>query len=209
MDVALPFASRLLASCIAQTGWNEIVAAAREASISTHGGALAIAAAAATAAAVSAAIDGASPLEIIEIAQRAAAQAERNGQVQRMPPSRRPCAPSTRICTNGASSTLREVAARYFPDGPLTIVPLALALGTVMDSAEAAILLATNIGGDSDSVASIAGAIARSEMSRDRERRMVCGRREGQRPRSHLHRRGSDSTAMLSGDSWHGSLSGS
>ena len=52
-----------------------------------------------------------------------------------------------------------EVAARYFPEGPLTIVPLALALGTVMRSAEAAILLAANIGGDSDSVASIAGAI--------------------------------------------------
>jgi ADP-ribosylglycohydrolase len=41
----------------------------------------------------------------------------------------------------------------------LRIVPLALALGTVMRSAEAAILLAANIGGDSDSVASIAGAI--------------------------------------------------
>jgi ADP-ribosylglycohydrolase len=38
-------------------------------------------------------------------------------------------------------------------------VPLALTLATVMDSAEAAILLATNIGGDSDSVASIAGSI--------------------------------------------------
>lgn len=57
--------------------WEEIIAGAREASISTHGGALAIAAAAATAAAISAAIDGASPLEIIEGAQRAAAQAER------------------------------------------------------------------------------------------------------------------------------------
>src|SRR5437867_3498069 len=43
----------------------EIIAAAREASISTHGGALAIAAAAATAAAVCAAIDGASPLASI------------------------------------------------------------------------------------------------------------------------------------------------
>lgn len=38
-------------------------------------------------------------------------------------------------------------------------MPLAIALGTVTDSAEAAVLLATNIGGDSDSVASIAGAI--------------------------------------------------
>ena len=41
----------------------------------------------------------------------------------------------------------------------MTIVPLAVTLGTVMQSAEAAILLATNVGGDSDSVASIAGAI--------------------------------------------------
>lgn len=52
-----------------------------------------------------------------------------------------------------------DVAGRYSPEGPLTIVPLALALGTVMQSAEAAILLAANMGGDSDSVASIAGAI--------------------------------------------------
>jgi ADP-ribosylglycohydrolase len=56
---------------------DRIVAGAREASISTHGGPLAIAAAAATATAVSAAIDGASPLEIMEIAQRAAGEAER------------------------------------------------------------------------------------------------------------------------------------
>jgi len=41
----------------------------------------------------------------------------------------------------------------------LTIVPLALGLATVMESAEEAILLAANIGGDSDSVASIAGAV--------------------------------------------------
>ena len=52
-----------------------------------------------------------------------------------------------------------EVAAKYFPADPLTIVPLAISLATVMQSAEAAILLAANIGGDSDSVASIAGAI--------------------------------------------------
>ncbi len=136
-----------------------IVAGAREASIPTHGGPLALAAAAATAAAMSAAIDGAQPHEIIELAQRAAARAEcersgsRNtvfaaairaihGDLQRRPE------------LNAA-----DVATRSFPDAPLTIVPLAIALATVMQSAEAAILLATNIGGDSDSVASIAGAI--------------------------------------------------
>ncbi len=52
-----------------------------------------------------------------------------------------------------------DVAGRYFPDTPLTIVPLAIALAVVLTSADAAILLAANVGGDSDSVASIAGAI--------------------------------------------------
>jgi ADP-ribosylglycohydrolase len=137
----------------------DIVAGAREASISTHGGPLAIAAATATAAAVSAAIDGASPLQIIEVAERAAARAELqwNGSVD---------ATFTEALRT-IHEDLRqwrelhpaEVAGRYFPDRPLTIVPLAIALGTVMQSAEAAILLAANMGGDSDSVASIAGAI--------------------------------------------------
>ena len=54
---------------------------------------------------------------------------------------------------------LGEVAARCFPNQPLAIVPLALGLATTMQSAEEAILLAANIGGDSDSVASIAGGI--------------------------------------------------
>src|SRR3989454_76276 len=56
---------------------DELVNGAREASISTHGGSLAVAAAAATAAAVSAAIDEASPRQGLELSQRAAAQAER------------------------------------------------------------------------------------------------------------------------------------
>jgi ADP-ribosylglycohydrolase len=137
----------------------ELVTGAEAASIPTHGGPLAIAAAAATAAAVSAAIDGASPSGILAIAQRAAAQAER----------RRSGLPATtfaeavrtvhaRLCDSRALRA-EDVAARCFPNSPLTIVPLALALATIMDSAEAAILLATNVGGDSDSVASIAGAV--------------------------------------------------
>jgi ADP-ribosylglycohydrolase len=138
----------------------EIIAAARQASISTHGGALAIAAAAATAAAISAAIDGASPLEIIGVAERAAAQAER----QRSGVTDATFADAVRTI-HAELAQSRElhpesVGAKYFPDRPLAIVPLAIALGTVMDSSEAAVLLATNIGGDSDSVASIAGAIA-------------------------------------------------
>lgn len=138
---------------------DDIVKGATEASIPTHGGVLAIVAAVATAASVSAAIDGASPVEMIDLAQRAAAQAE----VQ--------CTGAPNAAFATALRTIRddlagcselqpaEIAARYFPQSPLTIVPLALALGAVMQSAEAAILLAANVGGDSDSVASIVGAI--------------------------------------------------
>lgn len=137
-----------------------IVHAAGEASIPTHGGPLALAAAAATAAAVSAAIDGASASETLELALHAAAKAEwaRSGthesafanalRTMHDDLAHRPtCSPD-------------EIAASYFPTTPLTIVPLALALGTILDRADEAILLAANIGGDSDSVASIAGAIA-------------------------------------------------
>src|SRR5881397_353943 len=137
----------------------ELLNGAREASVSTHGGSLAIAAAAATAAAVSAAIDGASPHEVLELAERAAAEAERRW--------RGPTAPALADAVRTVLHNLRrlpalrapEIAALCFPNQPLTIVPLALGLGTVMQSAQEAILLAANIGGDSDSVASIAGAI--------------------------------------------------
>ena len=55
---------------------DDIVAGAHQASISTHGGPLGLAAAAATAAAVSAAIDGAAPGEILRLAQIAGERAE-------------------------------------------------------------------------------------------------------------------------------------
>ena len=137
----------------------DIVRGAREASIPTHGGVLAIAAAAATAASVSAAIDGASAVEMFDLAQRAATLAE----VQ--------CAGSANSIFATALRTIRDdlrgwseiqpaqIAVRYFPQSSLTIVPLALVLGTLMQSAEAAILVAANVGGDSDSVASMVGAV--------------------------------------------------
>jgi ADP-ribosylglycohydrolase len=139
----------------------DLVAAAREASISTHGGTLAVSGAAATAAAVSAAVEGLSAIEIIDLAMRAAAMAERE---------HRDAPPTTSFAEalDGLFHELHEwpalhpagLAASYFPNSPLTIVPLALALATITDSARVAILLATNTGGDSDSVASIAGGIA-------------------------------------------------
>jgi ADP-ribosylglycohydrolase len=143
---------------------------AREAAISTHGGSLAIAAAAATAAAVSAAIGGAPALHVLSLAARAAAAAE-----SRWPGASRPAesgwpgasppsfANAIRIVHDELASLpaiqATAVAACCFPDRPLTIVPLALGLATTMNSAEEAILLASNVGGDSDSVASIAGGI--------------------------------------------------
>jgi ADP-ribosylglycohydrolase len=138
---------------------DELVNGAREASISTHGGSLAIAAAAATAAAVSAAIDAACPRRVLELAERAAAEAER-----RWPDRAAPVfANAIRTIHDDLVSlpVLRpaEIGARSFPNQPMTIVPLALALATAVHSAEEAILLAANIGGDSDSVASIAGGI--------------------------------------------------
>ncbi|HYT67602.1 MAG TPA: ADP-ribosylglycohydrolase family protein [Vicinamibacterales bacterium] len=136
-----------------------LVNGAREASISTHGGALAIAAAAATAAAVSAAIDAASAEQVLTLAERAAMQAE-----SRWPSASSPTFAATVRAVHDDLASLAvlrapDVATRCFPNGPLTIVPLALALATLMQSAEDAILLAANVGGDSDSVASIAAGI--------------------------------------------------
>jgi ADP-ribosylglycohydrolase len=132
---------------------------AREASISTHGGTLAIAAAAATAAAVSAALDAASPAQVLMLAERAAAHAECRS-------SGRPDTPFASAIRTIHDDLSRlpalapeDVATRWLPNQPLTIVPLALGLATTMRSAEDAILLAANIGGDSDSVGSIVGGI--------------------------------------------------
>ncbi len=136
---------------------DDLVNGAREASISTHGGSLAVAAAAATAAAVSAAIDAGSPHQVLEHAARAAAQAEsRSGSALEF-------ANAIRTLHDDLATlpALRpaDVAARWLPNQPMTIVPLALGLATTMRSAEDAILLAANVGGDSDSVGSIAGGI--------------------------------------------------
>jgi hypothetical protein len=112
------------------------------------------------AAAVSAAIDGASGPEILEFAATAAASAEARW---RRGGSESPLSGAIRAVQRALASlpTLgaSEVAGWCFPNQPLTIVPLALALSAIMQSADDAILVAANIGGDSDSVASIAGGI--------------------------------------------------
>ncbi|MDX1563424.1 MAG: ADP-ribosylglycohydrolase family protein, partial [Gammaproteobacteria bacterium] len=142
----------------ASTRIDDIATAAREVSIPTHGGSYAIAAAAATAAAVAAAVEGASGSEIAGLSVTAAALAE-----QCWPHVRGPAfAAALRAIRDDLARRDFDAAAiaeRHAPVTPLTIVPLALALATECDSATEAILLAANIGGDADSVASIAGAV--------------------------------------------------
>ena len=137
----------------------DLVTGAREASISTHGGSLALAAAAATAAAVSTAIDGGDSQRVLASAVQAATLSERRW------PGTSPVSFATAVRTVHdhlvalRALTPAAVAASCFPNQPLTIVPLALSLATIMRSVQEGILLASNIGGDSDSVASVAGAV--------------------------------------------------
>jgi ADP-ribosylglycohydrolase len=137
---------------------DDIVEGARQASISTHGGPLALAAAAATAAAVSAAIDGADPGEILRSAKLAAVRAEeKRGSGD--PLFARAVGALHDDLSRLPELNADDVARRYAPTDPLAIVPLAIALAILLPSSDSAILLAANIGGDSDSVASVAGSI--------------------------------------------------
>jgi ADP-ribosylglycohydrolase len=138
---------------------DELVTAAYEASISTHAGPMALAAAAANAAAVSTAVEGGSADEIFADAERAAVIAETRWRDTTRPGF----ADALRLVREdllaAGNLTADDISRKWFPKQPLTIVPLAIALGTVTTSPDQAILLAANIGGDSDSVASIAGGI--------------------------------------------------
>ena len=156
----------------------QLVEGAREASISTHGGSLAIAAAAATAAAVSAAIDESSPQQVLRLAVAAAARVE-NQWPDRAPSLAAAIQAVHERLASLPSLTSADIAACCFPNQPLTIVPLAIGLATVMRSAEEAILLAANVGGDSDSVASIAGGIL-GAMYPHGQRTLVPDRRSGE-----------------------------
>jgi ADP-ribosylglycohydrolase len=138
---------------------DSLVTGARDASIQTHGGPIALAAAAATAAAVSAAIDGASEAGVFEHAVLAAGEAERRWPGQEGAVFSKAVLHVRDDLASAGTLEPAVVAARCFPRTPLTIVPLALALATLLSSAGEAILLAANLGGDSDSVASIAGGI--------------------------------------------------
>jgi ADP-ribosylglycohydrolase len=121
---------------------DELVRAAYQCAIPTHGGQLAISAAAAVAGAVSAALEGRPVDEVAAVACQAGGAA------------------IARSIEEMKCASMDELAERYFPDRPQNIVPLAIALALRTQSAQETALLAANIGGDADSVASIGSAIA-------------------------------------------------
>ncbi len=138
---------------------DELIRGAYECAIPTHGGQMAVCAAAAVAGAVSAALDGRPGAEVLTVAIRASEGAE----------ALRPSSEAATITRSIEiySDLVRrqpliadELAHQYFPNKPQNIVPLAIGLALVTRSAQETALLAANIGGDSDSVASIGGAIA-------------------------------------------------
>ncbi len=139
---------------------DELIRGAYECAIPTHGGQMAVCAAAAVAGAVSAALDGRPAAGVLTAAVKASREAE----------SLRPCREGATIAASIAQIhsdlakrkhlVVDELADRCFPDTPEKIVPLAISLALVTQSAQQTALLAANIGGDSDSVASIGGAIA-------------------------------------------------
>jgi len=137
---------------------DELIRGAYECAIPTHGGQMAVCAAAAVAAAVSAALDGRSGAEVLTIAVRAAKAAE-----SRRPDGEAWIAAIHEVYSDPAKRkrlTVDEVTDEYFPSKPRTIVPLAIGLALVTESAQQTALLAASIGGDADSLASIGSAIA-------------------------------------------------
>jgi ADP-ribosylglycohydrolase len=121
---------------------------------------LAICAAVAVATAISVGLDGGSATDVLKAAIRAAEMAER------FSPPRRAVTMASAIqkmyddLSGWKELKADDLARSYFPDRPETKVPLAITLAVITKSAEDATLLAANIGGDADSVASIGGAIA-------------------------------------------------
>ena len=139
---------------------DDLVRGAYECSIPTHGGSMAICAAAAVAAAVSAALEGRPGPEVLRVALRASRKAEA------LRPPEQPTTIARSIeqiyfdLAGKKHLAAEEIVQQYFPGNPQTIVPLAISLAVITGSAEATTLLAANLGGDSDSVASIGSAIA-------------------------------------------------
>ena len=130
---------------------DEVIRGAYECAIPTHGGRMAVCAAAAVAGAVSAAVEGRPSGEVLAIALRASSGAPT--LARSLEEIYSDLAARTRV-------TADELAEWYFPDRTQTIVPLAISLALLTESARETALVAANLGGDADSVSSIGGAIA-------------------------------------------------
>jgi len=139
---------------------DDLVRGAYESAIPTHGGQLAVCAAAAVAGAVAAALEGRSGAEVLTVALSAAQKAETLRPSEKAPAIAHSIEQIYSDLANRKQLVADEVAGQYFPNKPQHIVPLAISLALITQSAEVTALLAANIGGDSDSVASIGGAIA-------------------------------------------------
>lgn len=139
---------------------NDLVSSVFEASIPTHGGRIAICGASAIAAAVSAAIDGKLPSEIVQHAVQAARIAEK----YRPETTEENIADHILHVYDDLSSlealSLEYIKDKYMPWKTPNIVALAITFAVLAQSAEKTTLLATNLGGDTDSVASMGSAIA-------------------------------------------------
>ena len=143
--------------------WDELVRGAYESSIPTHGGSLAICAAAAVAGAISGALQGMPATVVLRLAIKAARDAE---AFTGAPEGRD--SPKIAVLIQEMHADLSrhhtlildDLAEKYFPDRNEIKVPLAINLALLTESVEQTVLLAANAGGDADSVASIGGAIA-------------------------------------------------
>lgn len=138
----------------------DLVRGAYECAIPTHGGPMAIGAAAAVAGAVSAALEGQSCSSVLTAALDAATEAEKLRPYGGTLTIAHSIATIYTDLAGRQNLVAGELARQCFPNRPETIVPLAIALALVTQSARETALIAANIGGDSDSVASIGGAIA-------------------------------------------------
>lgn len=139
---------------------DDLVSSVFEASMPTHGGRIAICGASAIAAAVSAAIDGRQPPEIVQHAVHAARLAEK----YRHQTSEENVADLIlhvyKDLSNLETLSLEYIKDKYMPWKTPNIVALAITFAVLTQSAEKTTLLAANLGGDTDSVASMGSAIA-------------------------------------------------
>jgi ADP-ribosylglycohydrolase len=115
----------------------DITRGAYECATPTHGGQLAICAAAAVAAAVSAALEGRPSVEVLSAALKAAKQAEAFRPSEQASTLARAIETIYSNLTRTKNLVVDEVARQYFPDKTLNIVPMAIGLALITESADA------------------------------------------------------------------------